>query len=267
MSTLHDLTSAAPSGRTVPLLLDYLAYSTTVIRQGKPIPWADLPELTGFVGQVVSLLEPDSVWFNVADWYDSQLSRRSEITIDMGEKSRTGFAMRTLLSDDDLIAELQTTLDTVAQTSCRPLVLHLPSPARWISRTHHQAGTPLSSVTEMNADSSSMYIAEWLSKLGSPPVSLVLLDTRPHHDDAPVETPEKLETYQSITNVADHFGWAVALRDPDSVHVTTDTPSVGVIPTSFWYDTADLPDVTIRLGEVPADANPEHILDQLALTR
>ena len=55
MSSLKSLITSPASGRTRPVLIDHTDYATAVIRQGQPIPWADLAALTGHHGQVHAL--------------------------------------------------------------------------------------------------------------------------------------------------------------------------------------------------------------------
>ncbi|NDK88285.1 hypothetical protein GYA93_01600 [Gordonia desulfuricans] len=264
--SLAGLTSAPPSGRTRPLLIDDTAYATAVIRQGAPIPWTDLAALVGHFGQTRSLLDPDAVWLDVRRWQQAQLERTPDLVTEMGRRSRTGYALRTLLGDDDLVAGLVTAVTTIGTSSRRPVVLHVPSPASWLSWAHGVAGTDLDEVDEDAADSASMYIAEWLGRLGAVPVSLVLLDAV----GSPADTRESLSEYGSVTNVAKHVGWSVALRHADMVEAADDVV-IATVPETFWTSSGD-PDpeilgADILLATIPAAASPEHVLDRLATLR
>lgn len=266
-SSLQTLVGAAPSGRSRPLLLDHSAYGTAVLRQGRPVPWTDLAELTGYFGQLNGLLDPDTTWVDVAALYDAHLSVHEDLVAAMGSRTRTGYAMRTLLTDDDGVDLLLRTATTLGEATRRPVVLAVPSPARWLAQAHQVAGTPLDEVDEDGADKASMYLAEWLGRLGSLSVGLLLLDARYDDEKTPVATEEDLEGYTSITNVADHFGWSVAMRRDEGIAAGKGEPTVGLVPDSFWLEGAELPDGDCLVATIPAAAMPERVLDQLTLLR
>jgi hypothetical protein len=266
-SSLQTLIGASPSGRSRPLLLDHSGYGTAVIRQGRPIPWTDLAELTGYFGQLNGLLDPDTAWVDVDALYSAHLGTRDDLVVAMGSRTRTGYAMRTLLTDDEGIDLVLRTATTLSEASRRPVVLKVPSPARWLAQAHQVAGTPLEVVDEDDADKASMYVAEWLGRLGSLPVGLLLLDAREEDDMTLIEAKEDLEGYTAITNVADHFGWSVAVRRDEAVEVREGEPRVGHVPESYWLGGADLPDGAALIATIPAAASPERVLDQIALLR
>ncbi len=264
LDTLHE---AAPSGRARPLLLDHGDYGTAVIRQGRPVPWTDLAALTGYFGQVNGLLGPDTTWVDVAAVYDAHLAAHPELVTAMGSRTRTGFAMRTLLADEEGIDLVLRTAGTLTEASRRRAVLAVPSPARWLARAHQLAGNPLEAVDEDDADRASVYLAEWLGRLGSVPVDLVLLDARGGEDETPVETKEPVDGYSAISNLARHFGWSVAVRRDEGVEASEGDVRIGLVPESFWLDGADLPDGAVLVATIPPSASPERVLDQLALLR
>lgn len=259
------LVSELPSGRSRALLIDDGAYATAVLRQGAPIPWTDVAALTGHFGQTHALLDPDAVWFDVQQWQDAQLSERPALIEAMGARSRTGYAVRTLLGDDDLADDLVTAARTVAERARRPIALRVPSPAQWSAHAHAVAGTAVADVDADAADSASMYVAEWLGRLTSLPVSVVVLDAASGTPGTTVSA-EELSAYTSITNVAGHLGWSVALRDGHRVE-TTDATSVAVIAPEFWTTGAPVPDGDVLLTSIPSTASPEAVLDKLSTLR
>ena len=265
-SSLETLIGASPSGRARPLLLDHSEYGTAVIRQGRPIPWTDLAELTGYFGQLNGLLAPDTTWVDVDALYSAHLGGRDALVAAMGSRTRTGYALRTLLADDEGLDLVLRTAATLSEASRRPVVLSVPSPARWLAQTHRVAGTPLEVVDEDGADKASMYLAEWLGRLGSLAVGLLLLDAR-GDGETPVKVEEDLDGYTSITNVADHFGWSLAMRGDEAVAVGKAQPSIGLVTDSFWLEGADLPEAAALIAAIPAAASPERVLEQLTLLR
>ncbi len=264
-SSLQSLVAAAPTGRTRPVLIDGDDYATRVVRQGAPIPWGEVAPLVGYVGQVAALLRPDAVWADLGRLYAAYTDGNDQLRQAMGARSRTGYALRTLLGDDDALEHARTVLSTIAQTQRRSLVLRVPSPARWLGRAHTVAGTPIELVDEDRADSASMYLAEWLGRLGGIPVALVVLDACAEDGDVPVGSPERLAAYTSLGNVAAHFDWTIAIFDETGVETAAGEPSVGVLTGDFWHGGADAPDTDVLLSRIPATATPERVLDQLAL--
>ncbi|WNI21411.1 hypothetical protein [Streptomyces sp. ITFR-16] len=266
-SSLRSLASAPPSGAARPLLVDPDAYATAVLRQGAPIPWGDLAALTGHAGQVHSLLDPDAVWVDVEALLRARLATEPAAVAAMRERSRTGYALRSLLGDKSGADLVRTAVRTLSDATRRPAVLAVPSPARWLGRAHALAGTPLTDVDEDHADSASMYIAEWLGKLGSLPVALVLLDATAAGDDPATTVTETLGAYTSLTNVVSHFEWAIALRDGDAVDVPAGEPEIAVVPTAYWTKDTEPPAADVLLTAIPPTATPEDVLDRRARLR
>ncbi|MDQ6523751.1 hypothetical protein RB608_09085 [Nocardioides sp. LHD-245] len=263
MSSLLSLVSAVPSGRPRPVLLDHRDYATAVIRQGAPVPWTDLAALTGHVQQVHALLDPDATWLDGGALYAAHLAAHPGLVEQMGARSRTGYPLRVLLADEDGAERMVRTARTLAEACRRPLVVSVPSPAVWLGRAHALTGHRLESVGEIAADTASMYLAEWLGRLGGLPVALVVLDARTSPGDPVIEVPERLEALSALTNVAAHFDWSVAVRHDAGLEI--EGVAVGVVPDGFWAGGADLPDGDALLATIPASATPERVLDQLAV--
>jgi hypothetical protein len=261
--SVKSLVAAAPSGRVRPLLINDVDYSTTVIRQGSPVPWTDTTLAAGHFGQVRGLLDPDALWVDIQRLQAAHAARRGELIEAMRARTRTGYPLRVLLADEKLLAASLEMLETLASTSRRELVLHVPSPASWLSWAHEVAGNPLDGVDADRADSASMYIAEWLGRLGSLPVALILLDAR----GGPTETPEQLGSYTSIANVVRHFDWSLALWDSTGIESAPGDPPFGLLPDEFWTVGTDIPKGEILVTTIPGSASPEQVLEQLAKLR
>ena len=155
-----------------------------------------------------------------------------------------------------------TTVRALADATRRQVVLDVPSPARWLGRAHALAGKPLTEVDEDHADSASMYVAEWLGKLGTLPVTLVLLDARETDGDPRVLAAETVSAYSSLANVVGYFEWTLALRGQDRVEVPAGEPSIALVPEDHWTGGADLPAADVLLASIPPTASPERVLEQ-----
>lgn len=262
-SSMQALTSATPSGRSRALLVDSDAYAQRVARQGAPIPWLDLAALSGYFAQVTALLNCDAVWVDVGQLYEAHVANNPELKADMGQKSRAGFALRRLLGHEPTAASVEATLETIADAVGRPVVMRLPSPANWLGRAHQIAGTPVEEVSEDNADSAGMYVAEWLGRMGAVPVALVLLDAQAGPGSTRVVDAESLTAYSSIVNVAGHFGWTLGLRSADSVQTPSGDISFGVVLEEFWAGEGNVPVGDALLARIPVDAEPEEVLIKL----
>jgi hypothetical protein len=261
--SVKSLVAAPPSGRARPLLINDVDYSTAVIRQGAPIPWTDTTLAAAHFGQVRGLLEPDASWVDVRRVHRAHADARPELVAAMGARARSGYPLRTLLGDEAVLAATLEVLDTLGRTTRRPLVLHVPSPASWLSWAHDVAGNPLDGVDPDRADSASMYVAEWLGRLGSLPVALVVLDAR----GRPMQTAERLAAYTSITNVAGHFDWSLAIWADTGIEAAPKDPAIGLLPDEFWTAGADIPDADVLVTTIPDSASPERVLEQLAKLR
>lgn len=257
---LKTLVAEPPSGRRRPVLIDAADYATTVIRQGVPIPWTDTAALAAHFGQVRGLLDPDAQWIDIRRMLEAHCAERPERVTAMAARSRTGYPLRTVLGDDTLASAIIESLGTVAATSGRPLVLHLPSPACWLAWAHRLAGNPLDGVDADRADSASMYVAEWLGRLGNLPLALLLFDARPMEPVA----AEQLSSYTALANVAAHFDWSLAMWQSDGIAGPVGAPSFGVVPEAFWTTGATAPEADVLVATVPSSGTPETVLEQLA---
>lgn len=253
-----------PSGRTTPLVIDHGDYGSAVLLQGGPVSWGDPAALVGYLRQVQSLLDPDLAYLDVEALLRAHLAATPSLAEAMGARSRTGYALRALLGDDDGVQKLRTVITTVKDSVRRDVALAVPSPARFLPRAHAVAGTDISDVTEDHADSASMYVAEWLGRLGGLPVGLVLFDARASDGEQGGVAAESLAAYSSLTNVGDHLCIPLAMRSDEGIEMT-DGDGGGVVPDEFWTGAADAPEAgEWRLAHIPAEAKPEVVLERVA---
>lgn len=267
MSTkFHDvLTSPPPSGRPVPLILDHASFGSARLLHGATVPWSEPVECQSYFGQAEGLLRPDATLVDVGAAYTHLLATRRDLLGAMGARSRVGYALKTMLADDALADSVTGVVRVLAETSRLPLVLQIPAPLRWLALTvaAMAEGDP-AALTGDHAESASMYIADWLRRVDSLPVTLLLLDGR--RDDHPALADlaeDDLDSYAPLINAADHYRWGLALRTDDRIDLHGSDAAGAVLPGSFWVG-EQAPPGSLLLGEVPADAEPELVLERLA---
>jgi len=128
MSTKFEaILSSPPSGRAAPLILDHASYGSTRILRGAPVPWSQPVECQSYFGQAQGLLRPDTTLVDIGAAYDQQLASRPELVAAMGARSRIGYALKTLLAEDDLAASAVRLVEVLGETSRQPLVLQVPA--------------------------------------------------------------------------------------------------------------------------------------------
>jgi hypothetical protein len=266
MSTkFHDVLTSPPSGRAVPLILDHVSFGSARLLHGAAMPWSEAVDCQNYYGQAEGLLRPDATLIDVGAAYIHHLAMRRDLLGAMGARSRVGYALKTMLADDALADSVTAVVRVLAETSRLPLVLQVPAPLRWLALTvaAMAEGEP-GALTGEHAESASMYIADWLRRFASLPVTLLLLDGR--RDDHPALAglaADDLDSYAPLINAADHYRWGLALRTDDKVHLHGSDAQGVVLPGSFWVD-EQAPQASLMLGEVPADAEPGHVLERLA---
>jgi hypothetical protein len=260
----RTVVSAPPSGRSTALVIDHLEYAQALILRGKPIPWGDPAQYVNFLGQAQGLLRPDTTLVDLGALYTSLIAPRPDLVSAMSARNRVGYALKTLLSDETAAGQALELATVVAQTSRRPLVLQIPSPLRWLAETHVHIGGSLSDLEPDHGENVSVYVADWLRRLSTLPVSLLLLDGR--RADVPGLAPDDLDAYTPITNAAEHYRWAVALRTDECVEVPGAHLKGDVVPREYWLegDVVAVPAADFLVAEIPGHAAPETVLSRLA---
>ncbi|WP_327371016.1 hypothetical protein [Streptomyces sp. NBC_01217] len=258
------LVSAPPSGRPTAVVVDHQRYAQAVILQGRPVPWTDPVAYAQYTGQAQGLLGPDTTLLDLGAFYDHVLAEQDGLRSALSARTRTGYALKTLLAHDPTSACAVELAEVVSQTSGAPLVLQIPSPMLWLARTHELGNAgPVADLTADHAENVAMYVADWLRRLSALPVSMLLLDERgpttsrlPPVDDA---------AHLPLSNITDHYRWTLGRRTADGVTLTGSPLSGAGIPPEYWHgDDAKAPSGDFLVADIPADAVPETVLSQLA---
>ncbi len=260
-----------------PLWLDYSDYAGALMSKGA-VPWLDVAALIAWQRKAQGLLKSDVLALPLdavcAAWLDARPDLRSA----MGSKSRTVFAIRTLLADESLRTHLlELARGLRACFAELPLALVCPSPRLWTGLAFQQAHGTAAEVEDDDADSAAVYIADFLRSFGDAGIDVLLLQEA---GDGVATTAEALALYQPVLNIAAHYRWAVGLSAPAGFRdggsaglsfVVADAAIPGVasgciVPADYWSGAAAplCPESGFRYATIPADAQPESVLQRLS---
>lgn len=263
-TSLTSVIDQPPSGRTRAVLFDSHDYAQAVLLQGKPVPWQEPMAYSNFFGQAQALLNSDVALLSLDRLYAHQVETDHALQSAMSAKSRTGYALRTLLADADLLAYVTEFATTFSKTQRAPIVLQIPSPMQWLVRTHHFSGTAdVAGLDADNGENASMYVADWLRSFAALNLAGVLLDDRTP-PGAVATTAVPLDIYSPIANVTEHYQWTLAMRTASTIDVHGASTLGAIISPDFWLQSErPLPDGDFLLGEIPAGAVPEDVLSRI----
>jgi hypothetical protein len=224
------------------------------------------------------MFRSDALLVDLAELYAWRVATDAALRTSMAARSRPGYALRTLLADDEARAVAVDALGAAAGASgSTPVVLSVPAPARWLSISAELAGQPVDVPDSDRADTAGMYMADLLRIFAAGPVDGLLLDEGP----APAADLVHPDAYRPVLNVADHYGWPVLLctaAAPAWPHgaVAGVAGWIGPEPPDrpagtwglrtaddFWSGTDPAGDPDLVLAAVPADADPERVMGRV----
>jgi hypothetical protein len=269
---------AAPSGRSRAIWFDSLAYCREKLLSGEPLPWHSPGDLTAFFGKAQGMFRSDALLVDLADLYAQLVADDNDLRAAMAARTRPGYALRVLLADEQARAVAREAVSAVAATAgLVPVVLSLPSPSNWLTITAAQTGQDSAPPDADRAETAAMYVADFLRTFAGSGVDGLLLDEGP----TPAGDLVDPEAYRSVLNVAAHYEWPVLVRSdttsawPHGVvagvaawlgTVAVDQPIArwGVVSgLDFWAGTERIPDSDLVLAIVPADADPEAVMQRV----
>ena len=273
------LDAVAAAGRPA-LWLDYSDYAGRLLAGGA-IPWLDVAAFVAWQRKAQSLLKSNVAAMPIAPAIEAWLAAHDSLREAMAEKSRAVYPLRTLLADESLRAHLlELTQGLRSGSGELPLALVLPSPRAWVALAYRQARGESVEVGEDEADSASVYIADFLRVFDKAGVDVLLLQEAA--DYAPTSAQDLL-CYQSVINVAAHYRWEMGL------HIMNADQYSGALPDgcafaiaeraldgvrsgvslgeTFWKGAAAPAGAQFFHAQIPADAQPESVLERLAALR
>jgi hypothetical protein len=261
-----------------PLWLDATDYAGRLLANGA-IPWFDLAAFIAWHGKAHALLRPDVVALPLAPLTAAWLAAHPALADAMKAKRRSVWPLKTLLADDAFRRHAEELLRALrASHEQLPLALVLPSPRHWLAGAYVAAHGAAPEAGEDEIDSAAMYLADFLRTFGNAGLDAILLE-----EDARSEPRSLAEVgwYQPVLNVAAHFRWDAGLHLP----VAADYPggeagfdfivaprviagqASGVVPDSGFWQGEAVPAADFFLVRIPGDAEPETVLERLALLR
>ncbi|MGR9090923.1 MAG: hypothetical protein ACU85U_10130 [Gammaproteobacteria bacterium] len=263
------------------LWLDDHAYTAHLLAHDAP-PLLGIADYVAFRRQAAALLASDVTQVALDKLCAAWLHEHPDLVAAMGAKTRAVAPLRALLGNEPLRAHLAATLTALRRAfSGQPLVITLPSPRAWVGIARDSAGVEAIAIGQAEADSASVYVAEFLRTFAECELDGILLVEALHDEPA---TPEELAWYQPVFNVASHFRWKTgvllpeqtSLRDvPNGVDFLVARSSPGAVPTlliqppSIWLD--DSPPASgqapLAYAQIPHDALPEQVLAVIGILR
>ncbi len=141
MADLLAALADPPSGRAGAIWFDSLAYSRAKLLSGAPVPWDSPGDLTAFFGKAQGMFRSDALLVDLADLQAWRGGNDDELRAAIPARARPGYALRTLLADEHARAVAREAVTALAATAgAVPVVLSIPSPARWLAVAAEQAG-------------------------------------------------------------------------------------------------------------------------------
>ena len=156
MSRLLASLDAPPSGGARPIWFDAAAYGRAKLLAGGAVPWDSPAELASFVAKLQGMFRSDAILADVGEVF-AQRAAGTQLRAAMAARTRPGYALRTLLADEQARGVAAEAVRALAATAGGvPLVLAVPAPAAG-SAAAEQAGSDPGPVDSGRAETAAMY--------------------------------------------------------------------------------------------------------------
>ncbi|MDM4769094.1 hypothetical protein [Solimonas sp. SE-A11] len=260
--------SAMLSAGKRPLWLDYGDYAGALLAGGA-VPWLDVAGTIALQRKAQGLLRSDVLQLPVAAVTEAWVAAHPALREAMAAKRRAVVPLKTLLADESLRAHLVELAKGLRSCFAEaPLALACPSPRAWVAAAYRLAHGETVEVGEDEADSAAVYMADFLRCFGEAGIDILLLQEG--------EEPPLPELYTPVLNVAAHYRWEAGLQGPAGTPaaglafvIAPDSTSGRPLAPAYWGGAAaeDCPPQGFRHAAIPADAQPESVLQRLAELR
>jgi hypothetical protein len=278
MSRLPASLDAPPSGRARPTWFDAAAYGRARLLGSGDVPWTSPAELSSFFAKIGGMFRSDAVLVDLADLFAQRTAADQQLRAAMAARSRPGYALRTLLADEQARSTAAEAVRVLAATSGPvPVVLTVPTPGRWLVAAAQQAGSDPEPPDAAQAETAAIYSADFLRMFADTGVDGLLLD------EGRVPAGELIhpEAYRPVLNVADYYQWPVLIQTdaaaawphgpvPDiALWLGSAAPSQpagrwGVVADAdFWEGADPSAGADLVLAAVPAEVDPEAVMKRV----
>jgi len=272
---IEAISSAADNGKPL-VWLDAEGYCSRVLLNDKTIPWTNTAEVVSIFGQIQGLLKADVAPVHLGNFLRAWLAANTIALAEMRGKKQARFAVKRLLGVEALRQLVHETVSSLCGSLSQSVVLVLPPNRELISWVNHETnGMGFNVITDMDVDSVSVYLADFLRIFSELDVAGVLLQL----PEGTAVNPRLLELYSPIINVTRHYKWAFGMEvsapgevnDPEKQlqYIITDdvqSCSTGLVQTRAFWDTGtvkwEVPHFVY--AEVPPGLQPELVLERLA---
>ncbi len=278
MSRLLTSLDAPPSGRARPVWFDAATYGRARLLGGGDVPWPSPAELSSFFAKIGGMFHSDAILVDLEDLFAQRTTADQQLRAAMAARSRPGYALRTLLGDEQARGTAAEAVRVLAATSGPvPLVLTVPTPGRWLVAAAQQAGSDPGPPDAGQAETAAIYSADFLRIFAGTGVDGLLLD----EGGVPADELIDPEAYRPVLNVAGHYEWPVFIQTdaapawphgpvPDvALWLGSAAPSQpagrwGVVADTDFWEGADPPArADLVLAAVPAEADPEAVMKRV----
>jgi len=222
------------------------------------------------------MFHSDAILVDLAELFAQRTAADQQLRTAMAARSRPGYALRTLLADEQARSTAAEAVRVLAATSGRvPLVLTVPAPGRWLvaAAGSLDAGSPDAG----QAETAAIYCADFLRMFAGMGVDGLLLD----EGQVPASELIHPDAYRPVLNVADHYEWPVLIQTGASaawphgpvpgVAVLLGSAGPGepagrggiVAGADFWDGAGPPTGADLVLASVPAGADPESVMKRV----
>lgn len=281
--SLADLLPQAAGSLDLRLWLKASAYTRRLLLGHGADPWESASKFLAYFSQAQGLLRPDVAVLEIGELYDSWLVRHPQLKDELTAKRKLSYPLRRLLELDGPRSLLLEVIEAVVANlrGQTPLVLSMPSPRYWVQRVCRQVGRDGQEVDEANIEDAAMYVADLMRAVSGLTIGGLMLEEAT--DGFQTGTVD-LDLYRPLINVAKHYRWPLVLRqgndpiaggalDDFDVVISTEASDGGKVRgvdlgDGLWSGIAPpLVSDQFYFVEIPEDARPEAVLEQLAELR
>ena len=279
MTGLLASLDAPPSGRERAIWFDAADYGRAKLLADGAVPWNSTADLAAFFGKVQGMFGSDAVLVDIGAVFAQRAAGDGQLRAAMAARTRPGYALRTLLADEQARGAATEAIRALAATAgAVPLILTAPTPGRWLAAAAGQAGSDPGSADADQAETAAMYCADLLRTFAGAGVGGLLLD----EGGVPARELIPAEAYRSVLNIAEHYEWPAVIRTGAAAawphgNVPGVAAWIGCGPPSgpaagrwgvvagadFWDGASPPADAGFVLATVPAQADPEAVMKRV----